>query len=307
VRIPIPWVILLAIIAVAVPLWLGMKDVDFLTPPDQAALDTIRAQTESALPRMANRTDAISPQTPQGRRNAEAPTLQLGDLAKPPNLDEYADLTKKGAANLIEIATRLEDKGHPERALLAWERVIDSADSDSAELESAFEAVARLRVSLPPWKRDTEAALAVVLQAGTGQKSAETLAPILKQAAADLERASSGILKVTTVINTGAGIEVADAPVPVAIWLSGPPDKDHSTEVLSFTIATPDSLEYDLQRTLYQLIQNHFRLSSKVRPPTPLPDEGDPKIAITRRMTRLHWQLLGEFLTAGEKNPQTNP
>jgi len=294
-------------LAVALPAWIGMRDADFLTPPDEATLDAIRTRTESALPRLATRDDAISPQGTGARVVADAQAVQLGNLTAPPKLDEYADRAARGAAHLIETATRLEDDGHSHRALLAWERVIDSAAPDSAELESAVAAVARLRPGLAPWNRDAAAALSVVLQAGTGKRSAETLEPVLKQTASDLERATSGILKLTTVVNTGADIDLVDGPVPVAIWLSGPAGAGQSSDVMSFTISTPDSIEYDLQRTLYQLIQNHFRRSENVRPPTPLPDEGDPRDALADRITRLHWHALGVFLNSAAENSETNP
>lgn len=306
VRIAIPWVILLSILAVALPGWLGMKNADFLTPPDEATLDTIRVHTESALPRLATQADAISPQGSGSRIIAAAPPIQLGNLSAPPQLNEYADRAPRGAAHIIEIANRLEDEGHPHRALLAWERVIDSANPSPAELDAAIEATARLRPALTPWNRSPDDALPIIIHAGTGEKSAETFAPALKQAAADLERATSGMLKVTTTINASADAEQPDAPVPVAIWISGPDGVKQSTEVMSFTVTTPDSLEYDVQRTLYQLIRNQLRQSTAVNAPPALPDDGDPRQATTTRLTRLHWHALGTFLNSTVENPQTD-
>lgn len=296
VRIPLPVVILLSLLAIAIPIWLGMRNADFLTPPDEAKLDAIRAHAESALPRLATQPDAISPQGGGTRLITGVPPVHLGNLSVAPQLNEYADRAKQGAPYLIELANRLENEGHNARAHLAWERVIDLADSGEAETKAAIEAITRFRPSAPVWNNNPDHRLAVMIQAGTGKKSAEALEPILQQAATDLERASSGILKVTSKVNAGPDIDLNDGPVPIAIWITGPPPNTLSTEVRSFTVATPETLEHDTHRILYQLVQGHLRNAPEVqRPPTPAED-GDPREAINTHITRLHWKNFGQLL-----------
>jgi len=296
VRIPIPVVMLLCLLAIAIPIWLGTRNADFLTPPDEAELEAIRVHAESGLPRLATQPDAISPQGGGTRMIAEAPPVHLGNLSIPPKINEYADRAKQGAPYLIELANRLENEGHTARAHLAWERVIDLADSREAETMAAIEAIARLQPSAPAWNSNPADKLAITIQAGTGKKSAEALEPILRQAAADLERASSGILRVTSKVNAGPDIDLNDGPVPVAIWMAGSIANAPSTEVRSFTVATPETLEHDTQRILFQLVQSHLRNAPQIkRPPTP-PDDGDPHEAINTHITRLQWKNFGQLL-----------
>ena len=306
VRIPIPWVILVCLLAVVIPLWIGTRGADFLTPPGEDRLQSIRNQTETALPRLATQADAISPRGRGTSVIAAAPPVQLGNLNLPPGIDEYADRAPRGAAHLIEIANRLEDVGHGARALLAWERVIDRAEATQAEVQAAIDAVARLRPTRSPWNPPPANALHVVIQAGTGQKSAEALEPVLRQAAADLQRASSGILAVTANVNAGPDIDIDDGPVPVAIWITGPEGSPHSTDVRSFTVATPETLEHDTHRTLYLLLQNHLRTAPDLKRPPTLPDEGDPRSALSTHITRLQWHTFGKMLHAAGENRQAD-
>jgi len=296
VRIPIPAVILLSLLAAAIPAWLGMRNADFLSPPDDAALDAIRTRAESSIPRLATQSDAISPAGAGTRMIAAAPPVHLGNLSAPPVLGEYADRAIQGAPYLIELANRLEAEGHNARALLAWERVIDRASANEAETRAAIDAVTRLRPITPVWTVSPAERLSITIHAGTGGNSAQALAPILSQAAATIDQVSSGILKVASKVNAGPDIDVGEGPVPVAIWISGGMEQSPSTEVLSFTVATPETLEHDTHRTLYILVQNHLRNAPEIkRPPAP-PDDGDPREALGTHITRLQWQKFGQLL-----------
>lgn len=300
VRVPIPWVILLSLLAIAIPGWIGMRDADFLTPPDEAEIEAIRAHAESAIPRLATQADAISPQGGGTRMIAGTRPLQLGNLTSPAGLDEYADRANQGAPYLIELANRLENEGHDARALLAWERVVDHADAGDGQIKAAIAAIGRLRATAPAWNSRDGEKPSIIIQAGTGKKSAEALTPILLQAAATLERASSGTLNITSKVNAGPDIDLEDGPVPVAIWVTGPDDGAGSTEVRSFTVATPETLEHDTHRTLYLLVQGHLRNSADIkRPPSP-PDHGDPREALHTHITRLQWRKFGQLL---QKDP----
>ncbi len=306
-RVPIPLVILLCLMAVALPAWLGIQGADFLTPPGEQELRAIRSRTESALPRLATQADAISPQGRGTDVIAAAPPIQLGNLNAPPAIHEYRDRASRGASHLIEIANRLRDKEQDARALLAWERVIDSAEqASSAEIQSAIDAVENLRAELPPWNRIPSRAIPVTIQAGTGKKSAEALEPVLLQAAARLEHASSGILSVAAKVNAGPDIEIDDGPVPVAIWLTGSGENRSSTEVRSFTVATPETLEHDTHRSLYLLVRGHLRNAGDVNPPPAPPEEGDLRAALDTRITRLQWQTFGRLLNEPPENDRTD-
>ncbi len=298
VRIPLPWVICCCLLAIAIPAWLGMRGKEFLTPPDEETLAAIRTRAESSLPRMDTSLNAITPQADDHRVLVHAPVISLGNLAQPPQLNEYADRATNGSAHLIELANRLEDEGHQPRALLAWERIIDQANAGETEIRAATVAITRLRASTPPWNPGTQGSVPVVIHAGTAKKSAEALEPILRQASESLSAASGGTLTVGFKVNAGPDVDLNGGPVPVAIWISGGGDDAPTTEVRSFTVATPETLEYDAIRTIYALVQSHLRNSPNVRRPPSLPEEGDVSEALSSQITRLQWREFGRSLNA---------
>lgn len=297
VRVPIPFVILLSLLAIAIPGWIGMRNADFTSPPDEAKLEAIRTQAISTLPRVNTLADAISPGG-GNRPIATAAPVNLGNLSAPPKLTEYSDRAVRGSPYLIELANRLENEDHTARALLAWERVLDRATSSDPETNAATEAIARLRTDAPTWTPNPAERFSITIQAGTGKKSAKALQPILQQAAAEIQSASSGILTVASKVNAGPDIDLDDGPVPVAIWISGNGENATSTEVRSFTVATPETLEHDTHRTLYLLIQGHLRNAPEIKRPHAPPEDGDPKEAIYTHITRLHWTKFGELLNS---------
>jgi hypothetical protein len=297
VRIPLPWVVVLALAVISLTWWRGSAGKDFLTPPSDLELAGIRERVEAALPRAGSATDAIS--VPEQNRRASAvakPLVEIGDVSSPPALDEYSDRAANGAAYMIELATLLEARGEFQRTLLAWERVLDHTRADDAQRKAAIDAIRRLKPTLPDWNTGDSEKIPVVLQAGTGKQLALSLNPVLESVALDFEKASSGLLAVSSKVNAARDNLVTNGPVPVAFWWCGPEEDSPSTDVLSFTVATPDSLRYDSLRTAYDLIRGRFADTETMRKPSPLPGEGDAMDAIQHQITRRHWRAFAESL-----------
>jgi len=297
VRIPIPWVVVLALTVISLTWWRGVAGKDFLTPPGEPELEEIRARVEAALPRAGKAIDAIS--VPEQNRRAMAvakPLVEIGDVASAPSLDEYSDRAANGAAYMIELATLLEARGEFQRTLLAWERVLDHTRADKSQRKAAIDAIRRLKPTLPDWNTGDSGKHAVILQAGTGKQLAIALGPALENLALDFEKASSGLLAVSSKVNAARDNLVTNGPVPVAFWWCGPEEDSPSTDVLSFTVATPDSLRDDALRTAYDLMRGHFRESETLVGPAPLPGEGDAMDAVQYQITRRHWRAFGDSL-----------
>ncbi len=305
-RVPIPVVIFLVLAVVGGVWWKNTRHMDFLTPPSAAGLEEIRVEIESSLPRTDQADDAISvpvlaKEAPPPPVEEAKPAIDLGDLTTPPTLRNYAELAPKGSAHLIELATGLEEKGEFQRALLAWERVIDSTQADDRQAAAAISAIKRLRPTLPDWNAQPEAAIPITLHAGTSKKLAEDLVPILEGVARDLGMASSGTVKVTAKVTVGkTGIRVK-GPTPVALWLAGPDPKSTSTEVLSFTVDSPDSLRQDILKNAFLLVRSHLGRAATYTPPAGLADGENPLGALVFRVSRLCWS---EFASALKLPPK---
>ncbi len=275
---------------------------DFTTPPSAARLEQVRARVESTLPRiepdpvpLAAPPAAEPPPAPPPPVEKPKPIVDLGDLKLPPSLHDYTKIAPQGAEYLVELATQLEAKGEPKRALLAWERVIDLTKPDDSQAAAAISAIRRLRSALPIWNAKPSLAIPIVLHASAGKKIAKTLTATLEGVARDLEQASSGVVKVTTEVAAGKTNSTNQDAVPVAIWLSGPGKKCVSTGVLSFTVNSPDALRQDLLKTIFRLTCSYLSRSTTFTPPADLADRENPQDALNFRVTRLCWS---EFATS---------
>lgn len=304
VRVPLPAAIPLCLAVVAGTWWYGSRQLDFLTPPTPAELDAVRSRVESSLPPMEQPEDAVSappearPEPPPPPPEPPKPVIDPGDLSLPPTLDDYHDLAAKGADHLIDLAVLLETEGEHQRALLAWERVLDAGKPDDAQAAAAIAAIKRLRPTLPAWNPDPSKAIPVVLHAGTGKKTARVLKPMLEETARELESASAGILRITTAVTTGKSGAKTSAPPPVALWLAGSAKDAPSSDVLSFTVESEESLHEVVRKTTFQIIRSYLARIASPAAPREMPEGTSALDALHSRITRRSWRELGTRLNA---------
>jgi hypothetical protein len=304
VRIPLPLAILLVIVIPIGSWWLGTRKMDFLSPPSDAHLAGIRQKTAADLSRPAIQPPKLSPRIlpavatiPSPEKKPE-PTIDIGDLNPNPGLNTYAELAPKGARHLIELASLLETAGESPRALLVWERVLDSTTPDPPQIAAALAAIKRLRSVIPMWQRKPAGAIPIVIHANTSTKLEKSLKSILEQAAHDLQRVSSGILKVSSQVTTKRKSLPKNSPSTVDLWLSGAAEKSPVTATISFSVTKTATLQADTLRKLFRCIskrleQNHAftRITPAATNETTLEDLG-------WRITRLRWQELALSLNA---------
>ena len=301
-RVPIPWVLLLAIAVLGGGWWLGTRTADFLTPPNAAKLALIRQTVESSVPQADYPDDALTAPAvveepaPPPPAEPPPPAIELGDLTRPPTLLEYRERAPKGATYLMDLAALLEAKGAPQRALLAWERLLDTVPTDDSQRRRASAAVLRLRPTLPDWNTDHAAALAITLHAATRKKSLSAVTPLLEEIARDLEHASAGILKVTATVTTSSKRGQATTPAPVELWLTGRARKSGTTAVLTCTPESPTTLRDDLLKTLYAIIHDQLAAAPVHTPAATAEGALKPLDAVRGRITRACWQELGTRL-----------
>ncbi|MEI6606890.1 MAG: hypothetical protein WCP35_16390 [Verrucomicrobiota bacterium] len=310
-RVPLSLSILLAIAVPLVVWWLGVRDMDFLTPPTEAQLTAVRQHAADALPptQIPNPSPAPpeAPPTPPAMPNPSpekkpVPAVEIGDLNPNPGLNTYAELAPKGARHLIELASLLETAGELPRTLLAWERVLDATAADPSQASAASAAIQRLRSALPAPKRNPGKAIQIIIHANTGGKLEASLKTHLEQAAHSLELASCGILIVTTKVTINRKSTSKSTQSTVAIWLSGSAEKSPTTETLSFTVAKSEVPLTELLRKLFLLTGN--RLQTLGFPQLiPIAADETPLHALESHVTRRHWDKFGRSLNP----PPTHP
>jgi hypothetical protein len=289
---------------------MNTRHMDFLAPPSEATLEEIRIRAESSLPRPDLMAHAViepaiakEPEPPPLPVEEPKPPIDLGDLQAPLTLQHYGERSASGSAHLIELANALEEASEPRRALLAWERVLDLTRPDESQAAAAISSIKRLRAILPDWNLQPETAIPLTLHASTGKKFAKTLLPILEDVARDLEKSSSGIVKVKSVVSVGKTNLTGASATPVAFWLAGPDKKSNTTEVLSSKVASAETLQAEVLRSVFQLIQSHLDRNTAYTPPAPLLEAEDPLSALTSRVTRLSWSEFATALNQPQKIP----
>lgn len=300
-RIPFLAAIPLCLLTVSLIWWMGTRRMDFLTPPTEARLIQIRAEALASLPVSRIENDAISIKVPPADGDTAHPMIttrleptDLGDITSPPVLDTYSDRAPEGCANLLSLAAALEQAGAIQRALLAYERVLDLSECDPEQIQSAVAAIRRLKPTLPLWNPEPKSASQAVIHIGTGAKFAKILPGILADITRDLNTASSGIVKFSHELHIGRTIQNTDAPTPVALWITGAGEDPDSTDLLSFTTDDPTSLRNDLLKTVFNLIRSHLTKAASYNPAPEALD--DPMAALEAHITRLLWNEFGKSL-----------
>lgn len=299
-RVPI-WIVIPLCLAVIGTVWFTQtRQMDFLTPPTEAELATIRAAARERFPKPL-REGAPGESAGDGGQVAEV--FDFGDLKRAPVLSEFADQAGTGAGHLVDLAMALETAGQPQRARLAWERVLDFTEPSPDAIEAAVEALGRFsKPGVDSGSRPPDA-IEVVLHAGASPTMGEALGPVLEEVAAELDAVSSGYLKVRAELHLGKPSDKPESTLPIALWFTGEGEGALSTEVRAFMVASADALRIDLLRAVYLLIQQHLGQVTNLAPVSE-PGEGENWAnALETRVTRLAWNQFGTALnlTPGQK------
>lgn len=285
-KVAIPLLILVPLVA-----WLvGIRKYDFMTPrvipahelrPDFASpLD----QEVSALVK-ERQSPASPPEAPQ------LPKIEFGDLQISPGLDEYRSHAELGAPALFDLAQRLQNAGHVQRAVLAYERVQDSSPAGSSIQEKSERALVNLKATLPMWNPDPAAAVPVQIHLDTARPP---------------ESLTGTITTLTELVVIGSGnqcqptFHIRSSPVPstplpalpVAVWMTVPgedPEKP-SLAVVTVTPRTDSELDGRLTHGLYRLLVRRITSVGNLTPPPPLLQGEDPENALINKVTRLAWK-----------------
>ena len=305
-RVPIFITIPACILVAVLVFWLGSKDKEFVEPPTPERLVAITYEWEQSRPNipppkpinaalLADPTP-ITPTSPSQPDSNDEDTLPLGDLQLAPSLAEYGTHGDKGAEVMIQLATFLETKAEYQRALLAWERVIDTSNPDEEQRNLAIRSIQRLRNSLPPWNPDPKADIILTLHAGATLKEKDLLISALDSAAAIITEASGNTIQVITKASFGKSSNIKTPRIPVAIWfshsISGQEGVAAETSPISFMAdpKQPKALANQVAAGSYALLRTHLATETSFSPLPEYPSGVQPADLINYHVTRLMWR-----------------
>lgn len=301
-RVPIPIAILCCLTAVGLTWYFSTRHMDFTTVPTAEKLTQVKEKWEESRPNipppqpinaelLADK-PAIVPQTPDQPTSEQGNTLSLGNLAHAPGLDEYGVYSDEDTQKLIALATELETKGALQRALLAWERILDLSHPDEAQQKTAATAVKRLKDNLPPWNPDPTASIHLTLQAGAAIKDKKLLESSLKQAADLITESSGQIIVVDIKATIGKGSSVKTPRIPVAIWFSRHGNHAGETPPISFMTdpKKPKKLTKQIYAGAYALLKSQLARETQFSP-LPEASKTNPTEELLRYyVTRFMWR-----------------
>lgn len=301
VRIPLPLVLFCCACAIAAAWWSGFRDYDFTSPPSRARLQAVRLETQEAF----SPPPSTLPEDVESPARSDDPPSAFADLPppveptnnrteRPPTIQEYRDQAPKGAQFLISTAVLLETAKDPQRALLVWERVMDSTKPDSEELASAMSSVLRLRQSVPPWPDTAFHQRKVIVRADTAARNADALQPALEQLCSELSDAAAGIVKFEPDLRVTGNPKSKRSTPPVLLSFAGNQPESQHTPAISLIPAKPEFLLGELRRNAYQGIRDLLSKEEGMTPPAPWPKQPSAAdLAFRSRLTRLHWLTFG--------------
>ncbi|WP_200391500.1 hypothetical protein [Roseibacillus ishigakijimensis] len=272
----------------------GVRKYDFMTP---RTIPVRELRPDFASPVNREIVEAVTPYSlhPQEGKTPEIPEIPLGDLNASPQLDEYREQASLGAPSLLQLADRLQYEGRIQRAVLAYERVIDSTPSGGSAQEEATEALANLKESLPPWNGDLSASEPLQINLATArppeslQHGITTLSSLVSVASGNL---ASARFEITQLPPPPASLP----SLPVAMWLTVPGEEaaKPSLSVITIIPAEDEDLASELTHGLYRLIGRRLETIAQLTLPPPLLKGDEPENAIVNKLTRLAWQQILE-------------
>jgi len=315
-RLPIPVVIPTILITVVTALYLTTRNRDFSTPPTPKKLGEIKQEWKEVNTPQAisqekaaeNKKLALAQAKAQASKATKPtpppapPAIPLGDLGRAPRLSEYGSFGNQGTASMIQLAQELEKKEAQQRALLAWERVLDTSTPSKNEVKQAGQAIQTLKPLLPPWNPDPNSDITITLHAGANTTEEEALKQALQKTADLISEASGYIITVKTQLTIAKGKAANTPRTPIAIWFSHTPKeketKTAETPPLSF-LADPSQetmLANQFQAAVYALLSNHLTKHTSYSKLPEYPAGVTPEELLKFYVTRLMWREFSNTL-----------
>lgn len=313
VRVPIFVTLPLVCLTIGLIWWQGTKGKNFTTPPADPALAAVREKTllelkaaDSIAPEESTTAIRVKPKKlvlPESEQPSppKPPTLQpqdFGDLTVSPALDCYLSVAERGADVMMDLATQLEVKGEAQRALLAWERLLDTTPANPEQQETARKAIARLRPQLPLWNVDPVTAQRLVLKVSCDRDRAKAIEPVLQEIVTSLSDISSGLIECKLELQAGAKPDPQKPRQPLALWFHGTSADAPTSKTLTLP-TLPENLPEQknlLYLQLYKLVRDGVSTQSILRPLVEPPSGIDAELLLRSAITRRAWSQWGESM-----------
>ena len=300
----IPVKIALALlIVVPITIWfVGTSKYDFMTPRSLPSHE-LRPEFPSPLDREI--AESLNSRIQEPPEKIALPKIEIGDLQTSPSLATYLEDAQLGAPALLDLAARLQKIGQVQRAVLAYERILDSTPANTKPRLEAESSLANLKATLPPWNADSSAATTFTINFNTAREP-ESLEGAINTLS-ELVRVSSGNQALPRFLINKSPKPSEELPaLPIAMWLTitGEDVEKPSLTVLSVVPQSENELSDKLTAGLFYLLNKRIQSIGALMLPNPLEAEQEPENAVVNRITRLSWkQILSTPFQSLEEGP----
>lgn len=304
-------VVVFSVIGTILITWhLRTKDMDFLTPegveitPEEGSAEIAALQPQIVdQPKIDG--EVIAGVDQQKNKEPEVPQItdqDLGDLEASPGLTTFREFANSHSPDrLFELSSALRARGQFQRALLAFERVIDTGKADSDALAEAAKGIAALSPTLPRWNIDPSSEIILTLHLGTSGPASDPLKQAILDVALLIQESSGDQLEIVPTINS---TNQTDAPEnrPILLWLAPPGEDSLTSSVITLRLPEDEtSLTPEISLAVFRAIRSHLtRLGYPAAPDVPTPGPNLLKYQITRLM----WRDFARSLQKKEAEPE---
>jgi len=210
---------------------------------------------------------------------------------EPSHPSDYIDLESKSVESYVKLAEDLVAKQKPEHSLVAWERVLDSAQASPETIKEAFEI---LKLHKPVIRNeDSGIAISISLHASVPADLLERMEKLLRRTALIIELGSGYSLSVTPEVSVVAVRKGKPRP-PVSVWFSG---KNESTRGSLHTKSAKDlGLDDKVNTTIFNIVGPFIDEYSELTPVQDIHNEINVEEALAYLITRHSWRQFGLLL-----------
>ena len=293
--------VVLAVIGTILLTWyLRTSDMDFLTPSGAEIVKSdigpdFLEQSMLLQPEIQGQPNINSeikqPENPDRitpLKIKEISESELGDLASTAGLRAYRDFAlNQSPDRLFELSSTLRARGEFQRALLAFERVIDTSKTDPKARAEAAQGIAALSKTLPSWNIDPSSEIDLNLHLGTARDPSEALKKVLLEVAIRIRESSGDQLNIIPTINNSDNPNATANP-PVALWLLAPGENTASFAAITLQLPRDETKHFDeISVAIFKAIRSH--LTQQGYPPASENLEQNAN-HLSQQITRLMWR-----------------
>lgn len=290
----VPWYICLivSVVAFGVTYWLGVSKYDFVTPPEGYIAPSEELVVTEREPQDEKDDEKVISQTEDSIVIVEdAPIPETIPIVEDSHPSDYLDQKEEGVLGYIALAETLIAQQYPDHSLVAWERVLDSAEPNSEQVKRAYDILKLHKVI----SKDevTGVAISITLHASVPADLYDKMEKILANSAALIELGAGYAVSVSHEVSITAVKKGSQRPA-VSVWFSG---KNESPRAHFRTKSSKElGMEEKVNSQIFNIVTPFIRHHTDLTPLVDFHNEVNAQETLQFLITRHSWRQFALLL-----------